>query len=378
VIWKVDTDRFNDLLLLPRPGHDSKELKNPRKAKLPAMAIEEPSEDKACVSLVAGRYPYLGPIGPELHCPLLPMQGLAVTPDDDVVVTCGNAALKITRLAPPALDWTPKGVASPPRPKLAGGKDPAKSGPVRLRDPNQEGLWQRSLNKGAADLKAASNRLAIARKDLLEAQVEAKADPASREIKEGIEYLLRPQLAKDQRNLAIAEAGVKARKDGYAFLLLLDQVELNGGDRAPADLRASAMIAKAACRASQARFECLQAAKAKEDLPTTGPGRTVAQARMDYLQAIQEAATAEAEALAGERDLAALPKTGPRFDAVLARLTRAREAHERKLKDLALAEAAAHALDAAQEDGEKPGHFAPWTERARNKKGDLEWNRPPV
>jgi len=361
------------------------------------------------VSRVAGDYPYLGPLGRELDGPLPPMQAIALTPDDDVVATCGNAVLLITRpRAEAPAPWAASEILlwNPAEDKEVVKRAPAAKRPLtKLLIPEQERRWHVARSNSEKRRASAQNGLAALQAALREAEKGHRADPAAGRHKQDLEAL--PSvLAVAARELAFAAAEADAKQAGFEYLLLVDQGKAGGLKQKDATLlEAKADLAKAVAEARQARFEYLLEEQQISGLKPADPLRAAGQARMAWLKAIQEAGEATAERLAAEgepepkRPLDAAPRPAPaaleskndgpmdiqaqirasaeararrlaqqreqaarnQHDPGFAqsRLGQARAREEQKRTDLVKAEQAARAFEAAN-PGIKLGGFNPW------------------
>ena len=323
------------------------------------------------ISQVAGKYPYLGPVGRHLQSPLVGMQGIALTPEDDVLVTSGDAVLRVVQARQEAarpwiqseIDvWTPT-VETKARVKVSA----VSTKPSRLADPQKDLVWQFYLNKARTHLTYASDAVPLARAEKLVAEEKALADPTSRYLVEVVESRTR-KWAGVQQTLELATAEDAARRSGYEFLLLLDQRKLGGLQEAAAEkLEAQISIAKADSFGKQARFEFLEQTAKAVEIPADDPGRAAVQVRLGMLKAVQEAMEAELAMLNLQQAMEGPGLTEARLAEALDQLDQATAVH---LQKTAANERAGMAVGKFNEvnEGDKVARFLPWT-TTEEKKG---------
>jgi len=318
--------------------------------------------DLRTLTQVAGAYPYLGPIGREWHDPLMAMQGLAVTPDDDLVLTCGNAVLRLTQMGPEPRPWTRCNVrlysAPVVRKAQAAG---AKACATVLQNEKKEQVWRMALNSSQKGLLEASEALQKAKASTRQAEDAAQADRSSLPLKNRAKAL-GTMLGQAQRALDLAQAKAEAHRAGYACLLQLDPYLLTDDDAiAKLETHEPALArAKALGLARQAQYEFLKTLKEREALLAVSPRRAQLDVRLDFLKQFAEARLAEADRSQGAQALRALKLTDPAHPAAKASLSQADDVCKHALAGLVKAEQAARAFDKAHH-GETTSVFTPWT-----------------
>jgi hypothetical protein len=385
LIWKVDSQRFDELFTKAKEEtkikkakelEETKEPKKPEPANVPKGEIwtaeeVEHSESFSCIiSSIAGNYPYLGPLGKDLHSPLPDLKGLALTPHDDLVVTCGNAVLQITQMDTKPLRWTPKDVAIRLVPKLGPERKEPKPERARLENKDLDRKWNLCIQRASNQIKQSQNSLRGIGPVSREKKSQAKVHPNSKNHEKNADFLAL-QLNLAQADMAIAEAALKARNATYNLLILDEQVKISKGKAALnlADLRG---IAKTEHLASQAELEYCKMQKARlylkkekteKSLSDSDPRWVAMQVRLDYLKALQEARAAEAEGLARTKEFGALPSTtDPGFSEAQARCSLAMELSKQKAEILEKAKSIADQFDAKHGGRESIGKFTPWTD----------------
>ena len=250
-----------------------------------------------CIALVAGRYPFLGPLGKELQDPLLPMPGLALTPQDDLVVTCGNAVLLITQpLQEAPAPWVQ---AEPPRPWQASTTGHAKASgeaapkPRGLINQPLDAAWQQALEKAEGRLLGARNALLAAQASQRAATLAHQASPASLAWMNRAEALL-PVIAQAQKAVPMAEAELAAKQAIYDYLMSECWPPSGPSRHDPKTLLG---LAGAEGNVKQITYECMRLARKGEALQAPDPRLAALQAEERYLRAVQLAYATEAEAL---------------------------------------------------------------------------------
>jgi sugar lactone lactonase YvrE len=304
LLWKVDEQAFTAASLAEanakskakaeaRAGAKADPKAQARvEAKAEAEVEKQVYQGPACLSVVAGQYPFLGPLGKKLTDPLLPMQGLALTPDDDLVVTCGNAVLLVVQDQPQAAPkpWEKTQDLLIPRPapppaKERGGQAPAP--PKQLRDPNAHSRWSFALDKGEERLLEARNALLMKNATQRSAKLAYQGNPSSMAFMNKAEALS-PVIARAEDALRLVEAEMGAKMTVYTYLMAVDYPPNE-------QVKTTLGLAKAESNLAQLHFECLLNAQEKEAMLEVDPRRPALQAHLDYLKALQAAYATEAE-----------------------------------------------------------------------------------
>jgi hypothetical protein len=319
-------------------------------------------EAMTTIGLVAGSYPFLGPPGPHLHSPLPAMQGLAVTPDDDLVVTCGNAVLQITPYpcAQTPLPWLEAPYLIPDaavKLKVSAASSSAKVQRTTLSCAKQEQLWQMAIAKSTSRQANAWTTLQAVKAEKLHADQAFQAVPSSLPLRNKANDL-RVVLTQALQSMAVATAEGEAKLSAYALLLLREPLEKQGIPEK--GIQEETGVEEAVSMARQARFEYLLVAGHRDHLKEGSPSWAAAGFRQSYLQSLQEAKQAKAEHLSQQRVEKALKRADPAFVAAQAQTVLAKAASDEKAKAFQKLEAEAKAFD-EKSLREPVAGFRPWT-----------------
>ena len=322
-------------------------------------------ENLGGIRRVAGRYPYLGPVGEGFDDPLPGMQGLAVTPDDDLVVTCGNAVLQVTlekRRAPAAWQvaatepWSNAPKRKPKEPKTI-------LKVRRLQSDQLENTWRLAMGSSQKALDRARMFLNAAQCKQKVTEARSTERPQSQEFKATLENMV-PVLAEAEQEWAFRTAESAARAAAYKYLLMVAGHKDNPPPDGPPEDQ-DAVLADS--KAKQARYEFLALARGsgKEKTPEMHPEAD--RLRLAYLEAVEAAAKAEVERAEASRILKAA-RRGPRGDTrfIEADLARAEKDLKRLQADLGKALAAVRAFNKKRGEEAIP-EFQSWTAQGEGK-----------
>lgn len=332
----------------------------------------EAKEQPATLRRVAGGYPYLGPVGEGLDSPLPPMQGLAVTPDDDLVLTCGNAVLGITlpRSRPPS-PW--RAAAGEPwapaeRKERKEGKE-TKTAPIimALKNADLDKAWRLSMNRAQARLDRALASLHHAKLKQRTVAKEYEKEPFSQRHKATLENLV-PIIAAGERELAFAQAEAAAKTASYNYLLAL---EASSGALTLQEQAGRLEGLRADSIAKQARFEHLGLTSHREAKDPGAPPTEVDRLRLAHLEAIQAANQATVDLQERVRAWQAMDPSAPGFASAEAAITRAADDRTGRESELAKAQAAIEAFN-GRHGAALIEPFQPWTAPVKDKKDGTE------
>ena len=350
-IWKVDEQRFSLAAQdaakagsqaaaeaeAAAKASGASEAATRTAARVASLAAAEACIARGCIQRVAGQYPFLGPVGKDLDGPLPGLQGLALTPQDDVVVTSGNAVLRLTLpptgtpaapwLEAPELKlWTPPFVMKAPASSSA-----AKPKPTTLESSKREQDWVLKKIRAEERLLKTADALQKAKAKKQAAELASRNEPSSRPLLKAAERQA-PQLVVAQREFDLAQAERDAKLAAYAALLEADY-PTGGHGKAAHENKVLLRLVRAESNHKQAKFEGLLTIREREALLAADPLRAVKQARLEYLNALQGAYADEAQILQEVKGLRPLTKTDPKVEAAKAGRSKALASAERSAMD---------------------------------------------